>query len=251
MLKQVQVYKEGKDIGALGMVNPLWWFDPKVDGSFSMFDLDSFYTADYFIGDHISPVDSAKYVKAVLAVGEVLLKRSVQSVLELGSGGGWFTKAFLDAGVDILGVEGSKVGYEKCLLHGIPPRNLIRRDLRRPFVSHASDIAVCSEVAEHIEPPFASQLVQNLANHSNLVWFSSYNTEDFGPHQAHYHHCNEQPAVFWKNLFSFYGFDMVPLPPSIVSAAADRGKFLFYSSKAFTETDVAEGMAKLATWRSQ
>lgn len=58
---------------------------------------------------------------------------------------------------------------------------------------------------EHRQHRPGIQLIQNIARHSDLVWFSP---EPPGTNDAHYHHCKEQPARFCERLFRFFGFGM-------------------------------------------
>jgi SAM-dependent methyltransferase len=223
---KVEIFKDGTDQGYLG-TNQLWWFDPSFEHSFSIFDLDGFYADSYFKDDHVGPEVVKNYPSAVIEWGRIILGRDVKSILEVGCGGGWFTEAFINQGIDIIAIEGTKAGYNKCLDRGIPEKCLLKHDIRKPLsLNRKFDIALCTEVAEHIEPPFSSQLVMNLVHHSNLIWFSF---EEPGTNEAHYHHSNEQPAIFWKNLYAFYEYGMEPLPAELSKALEGRGRFICYS----------------------
>jgi hypothetical protein len=225
---KVEVYKSGKDEGYLG-TNQHWWFDPTFENAFSIFDIDSFYPDEYFKNDHVGSYVIRNYITAVLEYGQLFLGRDVKTIIEFGSGGGWFTESFLERNIEIIGVEGTTAGYKKCLQRGIPSEKIIKHDIRRPLnLNKKFDMALCTEVAEHIEPPFSSQLITNLINHSSLIWFSF---EEPDTNAAHYHHCNEQPAIFWKNLFAFYGYSVEPLPSDLTKALSDRGRFICYSTK--------------------
>lgn len=57
-------------------------------------------------------------------------------------------------------------------------------------------------MAEHIEPWFASKVVENCTRHANAVWFSAAK----GDARPHYHHSNEAPIEAWDRLFAFFGF---------------------------------------------
>ncbi|KKK66089.1 hypothetical protein LCGC14_2967580, partial [marine sediment metagenome] len=66
-------------------------------------------------------------------------------------------------------------------------------------------------------------LILNLINHSDIVWFSS---DYLGVNEAHYHHCNEQPLKFWRNLFNFYDYDVYLLPEDITIELGGRGNLI-------------------------
>lgn len=220
----VSVYDHGRETGWLGG-NQRWWFDPAFPHAFSIFDLDAFYDENYFGVDHVGPETVTQYVNHVLAFGAELLGRPVESVLEAGCAGGWFTEELVRRGIDVIAIEGTRVGYDKTIARDVPASRVIRHDLRLPLaLGRSFDMALCTEVAEHIECPFSSQLVQNLVTHSPLVWFSF---EEPSTNDAHYHHSNEQPEAFWINLFRFYGYRMRRLPDAVIKAVESRGRMIF------------------------
>lgn len=121
-------------------------------------------------------------------------------------------------------MEGCSVGITKAIDRGIPRERLLKHDLRMPLdLKRSFDIVLCTEVAEHIECPFSGQLVQTLVRHGRIIWFSS---ESPGTNPDHYHHCNEQPNRFWRELFHFFGFTMFPMEPSVVQNLERRGEYV-------------------------
>jgi hypothetical protein len=232
--RRVEIFASGTDQGWLG-AKQQWWFDSSFRDAFSIFDLDGFYDDPYFEKDHVPAEVVVRYVDYVLGYGERFLGRPVRSVLELGSGGGWFSEEFATRDIDLVAVEGTRAGHERTVRR-IGPERALRHDLRRRLdLGRTFDVAACTEVAEHIEPPFASQLIDNLARHSDVVWFSF---EAPGTNDAHYHHCNEQPEQFWINLFRFFGFDAARLSQSVQLALMDRGNHVFYRPALVAPEDV-------------
>lgn len=227
---KLEVYKNKKDKGFLSY-GANWWFNPSIRNSYSIFNIDCFYQKEYFQNDHIDSIVIKKYVKYILQYGRLLLNRKVQSILEFGCGSGWFTNQFIKKGLDIYAIEGSRLGYLKTRKR-VGKKNynrIIKHDLRLPFnLKRKFDLAVCTEVAEHIEPPFSSQLVATLTKHSNIIWFSF---EKPLTNIQHYHHSNEQPEIFWKNLFQFYGYKMLKLPKKVSDDLKSRGGYIFYHKK--------------------
>lgn len=225
----VKVYNDqGSDTGYL-QNRQNWWFDPRFPHAFELFDLDSFYEDNYFREDHVDSRVVKRYVDSVLHYGQQMIQAPVTSVLETGSGGGWFTKEFVDRGIDIVAIEGTRVGLAKTIQRGVPEQRLIRHDLRRPLqLGRRFDVAVCTEVAEHLECPFAGQLVQTLVDHADVIWFSF---EAPGTNEAHYHHSNEQPPKFWINLFKFHDYEVVEIPADLRAELASRGRYIFCSPR--------------------
>ncbi|MEI7814130.1 MAG: class I SAM-dependent methyltransferase [Coriobacteriia bacterium] len=236
----VEVYESGSDHGWLGHRNYNWWFDSSEAHAFEIYDLDAFYPEDYYADDHVQPTIVGCVVDCVLAVGESVIGRPVSSVLELGCAGGWFTYEYLSRGVEVQAIEGARVGFERTLSRGVPLENVLHKDLRLPLdLNRKYDIAMCTEVAEHVEPPLAGTLVHNITRHSDLVWFSF---EPPDTNEAHLHHCNEQPTAFWQNLFRFFGFGMVALPQDLLPALDLRGgyiRFREHLAEAVEAADVA------------
>lgn len=234
-MKDIDIYSRD-DMGYIGD-NQRWWFDENHPDCFSIFNLDSFYPDKYFADDHsMSDKDIHNYCYEISRIYKLLTNKNLQSIFEAGCGGGWFTKEFYSKGVDILGIEGSNAGYEFCLKRGIPNSCVIRYDLRKPlpYLGKKFDISICTEVAEHIEIPFSSQLIQTITTYSDLVWFSF---EAAASNSAHYHHCNEQPDKFWINLFDFFGYKPISIPPEIGKSLAFRGTHIFYNKYVYSDLE--------------
>ena len=207
--------------------NPNWWYDISFKNSFNIFDLNNFYPNDYFDGKEPFPVNHLidRYYYRVLEAYHNIYKKQPISILECGTSSGWFTKKFQDEHIDIIGIEGTDAGINKCIANGVKKDNLIKHDLRRIInLNKKFDIVLCTEVAEHIEPPFSASLIYNLTIHSDFIWFSSVEPNTNSPH---YHHPNEQPNKFWINLFKFYGFDYISIPKEISSELYGRGTHIF------------------------
>lgn len=180
----------------------LWWFDGNNEDSYSIFNLDSLYNERYFQGEHLSEDICEQIVKISKQVYTSLSGKELRTVLEAGSGGGWITKKYMEANIDIVGIEGSSAGYNKCQSLGLT--NVRRHDLRTPLsLSKKFNMVISTEVAEHIEPPFVGTYVKNLTDHSDLIWFS------YNPHDAHLNHSNCMPEKYWTNVFSFFGFEYI------------------------------------------
>jgi hypothetical protein len=208
-----------------------WWFNQDYSNAFEIYDLNLLYPDDYYDTDHVSPEITSNYATISLYICKLLRGGDCESLLELGAASCFMTETFRKNNkVDIYAVEGALGGVKKCLARGIPSQSLLHRDLRLPLtLNRHFDMALCTEVAEHIEPPFSSQLVLNLVTHSDIIYFSF--EDRTSGNFNHIHHNNEQPAKFWVNLFAFYGYEYVKLPESVLSLVEDRGGYVFYNKK--------------------
>ena len=77
---------------------------------------------------------------------------------------------------------------------------IFMRDLRGPLnlLLHKVDLAICFEVAEHIEEEYANIFVDNLCSLSDRILMTA-----APPGQGGNHHVNCQPYAYW--LYKFLG----------------------------------------------
>ena len=55
----------------------------------------------------------------------------------------------------------------------VPSTQIVQHDLCLPLnLGRRFDVAVRSEVVEHVEPPFAAQIILTLVLHADVIWFS-------------------------------------------------------------------------------
>lgn len=204
--ESVQVFNEHQDNG-YHQYGTQWWTNPECPHSFKYLNLDSMYPPVYFNDPNIGhpPEEVSKAIYDYMQ--EMYLKvfgREFYSVLELGVGGGEITRQFHNHNRDYVAVEGTTAGCEKLVATGIMRERIFKADLKlMPKLGRKFDISMCTEVAEHIEPWFASKVVSNCIDHADVVWFSC---AEGGAH-PHYHHINEVPIAAWDNMFAFFGFN--------------------------------------------
>lgn len=204
----VQVFDNTQDNG-YHSYGTQWWTNPECPYAFKYLNIDSMYPPVYFdntIKDVGHPAnDTAKNIYNYMQ--EMYLRVfgcQFESVLELGVGGGEITRQFHNHNIDYVAVEGTTAGCEKLVSNGIKSNCIIQSDLKvLPRLGRKFDIAMCTEVAEHIEPWFASKVVSNCIEHADVVWFSAAQ----GSSPPHYHHMNEVPISAWDNLFAYFGFN--------------------------------------------
>jgi hypothetical protein len=196
----------------LGSRNNHWWYE---DGFHIEKGADNYYTSGYFAqdGNHINDWEANQFPEFMLSVAKK--HADIDTLVEVGAGGGWFTEKFVNlVGGFVEAVEFSQAGRDRINSRiNLPDHKFQVKDwdVRYPLsdtfymISTEFDLAVCMEVAEHLEPPFAATLVYNLTLWSDLIYFTGCE-----PRQPKYNsHPNEQPYQYWINLFDFYGFEAV------------------------------------------
>jgi SAM-dependent methyltransferase len=126
------------------------------------------------------------------------------SVIDVGCATGDLVAEFATQGFDAYGLEGSRavMPFLEC-----EAGRVFFMDLRKPLPAHFMrdyDVALCLEVAEHIESEYAQQLVQNLGLLSGCVLMSAAR-----PGQGGHHHVNCQSPEYWEDLFRVDAFRRV------------------------------------------
>jgi hypothetical protein len=186
-----------------------WWLTPGCPHAFKYFDIDGLYPSAYFAPkpDQVHPTEGI--AKSLYGYMQEVFKAArgsaFTSVLELGTGGGEITAAFRDAALDYIAVEGTLEGGRRLTERGIPADRVISVDLRRMQpLGRTFDLVMCTEVIEHIEPFFASKIIELCTVHADAVWFSAADRN----RRPHIHHMNEQAIEVWDNLFAFLGFSI-------------------------------------------
>jgi SAM-dependent methyltransferase len=139
--------------------------------------------------------------KVILPIVQGLI--NPKSVVDIGCGRGAWLSVWKDIGViDTLGIDGEYIDQSLLL---IDKTRFIAADLNKPLVlNRAFDLAQCLEVAEHLPPSSARQLVEQLTSLAPTVLFSA-----AIPGQGGNKHVNEQWPCYWENLFSEKGFKRI------------------------------------------
>lgn len=134
----------------------------------------------------------------ILKVEKIVQLVRPQSVLDVGCGTGQTVMQLHQLGIDVLGIEASRLAVRRC-----PRRDLIlRHDLRKKMELHRLfGLVWCFEVAEHIHPRYVNIFLGNLVRHSQIIALSAAH-----PGQGGEGHFNEQPPSYWEQKFSDYGY---------------------------------------------
>jgi SAM-dependent methyltransferase len=177
------------------------------------------YDRSFFDEETASSIPSAR------AIVDLLLELvHPASVVDVGCGTGAFLRAFEERGVtDVVGVEGPWVADAPLL---VDRSKILLRDLTQPIdLGRRFDLAVCLEVAEHLDPPYADRLVDLLVRLAPVVAFSA-----ALPLQSGTHHVNLRWPEYWARKFRRRGLEPVD---ALRSALSERpGVFQFYVQNA-------------------
>lgn len=139
---------------------------------------------------------------AAIAFPEVLssLPERPRSLVDVGCGTGVWLRAAMENGIeDVCGVDGVVAKPDQLT---VPASLVVQRDLTEPLeVGRRFDVAICLEVAEHLDARHATTLIDSLVKLANVVVFSA-----ACPGQRGQHHVNCQWPEYWQTLFNRHGF---------------------------------------------
>jgi len=152
-------------------------------------------TVNYQHSDDIWKLDGARVVLACL-----FATHKPQSILDVGCGPGTWLAAALEMGItDLIGLEGVDITSE---MRFVPDQYIRLQDLTTDWnVARRFDIALCLEVAEHLDACHSDELITKLTAHANTVVFAA-----AIPGQPGYHHVNCQWPAYWQARFNACGF---------------------------------------------
>lgn len=152
------------------------------------------YSARYYQGLREDSATSATEV-----VPLILRHFTPNSVVDVGCGSGTWTRAYRNAGMKVLGIDGFNVQAGQLL---IDAKEFERHDLTQPLrLSRRFDLVNCLEVAEHLPASRAAGFVSDLCALGDVIVFSA-----AVPGQGGTHHINEQWQSYWVDLFKQRGF---------------------------------------------
>jgi len=123
-----------------------------------------------------------------------------KSLLDVGCGIGTWLRAAQECGVnDVFGVDGIALEPDQLL---VSPTLFRQQDLTQTWnLGRRFDVALCLEVAEHLEERFAELLIESLVKHSDRVVFGAACAPQSGQG-----HVNCQWPAYWQHLFNKQGY---------------------------------------------
>jgi len=155
------------------------------------------YGPEFYARQAPGSLQSARVVAALVA--ELVRPHSV---VDVGCGlGGWLLAFAENGATDLRGVDGNHVDRSKLY---IDPSCFTAVNLAQPFrIDGRFDLAICTEVAEHIPHAHSRDLVDVLCDAAVVVLFSA-----ALPGQGGKGHVNERWPEYWHQRFRSRGFRM-------------------------------------------
>lgn len=122
-----------------------------------------------------------------------------KSVIDMGCSIGFCVDFFIEKHVYVVGTDGSSA----VLIYAKNPSKIIIEDIRQPQKPpvYPFDLALCIEVAEHIEPEYADIFVENLKGQGQILFFTAAK-----PGQNGTSHVNLQPKEYWIKKLKKVGY---------------------------------------------
>lgn len=124
----------------------------------------------------------------------------ITSVVDVGCGiGAWASAFFMGGVLDIIGLDGEWVSANDLI---IAKSQFRRCDLEEKIeIGRRFDLAISTEVGEHLSPGRADSFVEDMTRLSDIVVFGAAITNQGGTH-----HMNEQRQSYWKKKFENQGY---------------------------------------------
>ena len=139
-----------------------------------------------------------------------------ESVVDVGCGIGTFLHAFKKCGAgEVRGYDGPWADKDK-LSQYIDLSDFHTVDLNKPIITDKQfDLAISLEVAEHLSPESADNIVQSLVSLSKTIVFSA-----AVPFQGGQNHLNENYIDYWQEKFAKHDYIVY-----------DALRFIFWNNK--------------------
>lgn len=152
----------------------------------------------------------------------------VRSAIDVGCGLGTWTQVLVDMGVeDVCAMDGEWYDPDILSRH-IDLGKFIVHDLNKGMYhgERRFDLAICLEVAEHVDPLNENNVVDTLTGLSDVILFSA-----AIPGQGGKGHVNEQWPSHWQRLFREQGYDFADVVRPCIWT--DRQIYKWYRQNVF------------------
>jgi len=129
-----------------------------------------------------------------------------KKVVDIGCGPGHFMAALSSKGIDVFGVDIAPEAVRRVRLKSLSAEvlDLTKRDSKIPGCPY--DLAVCCEVAEHLNAKFVPTFLDKLTSVASTIFFTA--AEPGSKNAKPIHHVNEQPNIYWINHMDKLNFKL-------------------------------------------
>lgn len=158
----------------------------------------NYYNKKYFT--------SAIFEYDYIPIAEAILKQyDPKSIIEFGCGNGELSKALAKAGIQVTALDGYSTpdfgGYDNITYYKIDLNDPIALRDFLATQNQKSDVAICLEVAEHLNPGVSAALIDSLTSAADVVIFSA-----AVPQQDGEGHINCRNRTYWHGQFEKNNF---------------------------------------------
>lgn len=144
------------------------------------------------------------------------------TLLDVGCGPGMLVRRLRELGCDARGWDGSWGAFMKASPEVRPFLSCV--DISEPPREPPSvEVAVCTEVAEHLPESQADGLVSLLTRVADTIVFTA-----APPGQGGYDHINEQPMAYWVRRFIAYDFVVDDVATDALKSAWEGLKRMYF-----------------------
>jgi len=157
------------------------------------------YQEDYFV-EGIFDTDYASIANLIFKTYQP------KTIVEFGCGPGHLTRELDKLNIAVTAIDGfSSPDFKNTQRINFNKVDLNDQKALEQFLSDKKfDLAVCTEVGEHLNPSSSAHLIKYLTQSAPVVIFSA-----AVPRQGGHGHINCQTREFWHDLFSGNGFRVV------------------------------------------
>jgi cyclopropane fatty-acyl-phospholipid synthase-like methyltransferase len=149
---------------------------------------------EIYDGEYFEKIDTGMSRSAYIIADSITREFSPKLVIDVGCGPGALLMELSNNGIKGMGLEYAKAALEKCRSRGL---NVIPFDIESTAViNERADVAISTEVAEHLPADCAERYVDLLTGISNTVLMTAAT-----PGQGGTDHVNEQPNDYWIAKF--------------------------------------------------
>ncbi len=163
---------------------------------------DEIYDEDYYIETYIKKQKENERSCSIIAQS-IMESFHPETAVDVGCGAGFLLSALNTYGVHGRGLEYSDAGLNICRQRGL---DVIKFDLENDVLPEGitSDVAISTEVAEHLPESCADRFVDILCAIANNVVFTA--AQPSPKSNISRDHINEQPKEYWIHKFQAHGF---------------------------------------------